>query len=372
MPSPQPRDITAIVLAGGRGSRLGGQDKGWLEVDGRPLIEQVLAAMRPQVAGVVVSANRNRARYAALGVPVVADRESDHAGPLAGIAAALARVPTPWAVVVPCDGPCPPPDLVARLARALDQQGGEVAVAHDGRRLQPLHLLLPRRLQADVAAWLASGRRAVLGWLEGRRVAVADCADVAGAFLNINRPEDLGRLTRCASPLPVLGFCGWSGSGKTTLLQGLIAALAGRGLRLAVIKHSHHRFDIDHPGKDSYVLRHAGARQTVVASARRIAWIEERDAAQGADPRLRDALTALQPAGLDLVLVEGFKHERLPKVEVWRAALGRPPLWPDDPDVCAVASDAPRPTGARPVWLDLNDVAAVRDFVLDWWRRQAP
>ncbi len=139
--------------------------------------------------------------------------------------------------------------------------------------------------------------------------------------------------------LPLLGFCAWSGTGKTTLLQKLIPALSEKGLRVGVIKHAHHRFDIDHPGKDSYVLRQAGAKQILIASRHRMAWIREIDENQ-TDPSLSDAMHALDLDNLDLVLVEGFKHEHFPKIELYRPSLGKPLLYPDDRDIIAIASDA--------------------------------
>ncbi len=384
MQPPTPQDITAIVLAGGRGRRLGGRDKGLVPLAGRPLVARVLDAIAPQVGGVVISANRHHDDYARFGWPVVADALADFQGPLAGVAAALAAVRTPWAVTVPCDAPWPPADLVARLGRALVQQQGQLAAAHDGRRLQPLHLLLPVALGEDLHGWLARGGRAALGWLDRLRVAVADCADVAGGFANINTEADLAALAAGppaplapapdgarppawpAFPRPVLAFTGWSGSGKTTLLRQVIAELAGRGLRLAAVKHSHHRFDIDRPGKDSYLLRQAGAQQTVVASVRRLAWLHELGEG-GDDPSLAEALATLRPQRLDGVLVEGFKHSGVPRIEVWRAATGRPlAVGDDDPRVLAVASDAPLPPGLFLPRLDIDDPGAVADFVARW------
>ena len=160
--------------------------------------------------------------------------------------------------------------------------------------------------------------------------------------------------------LPVLGFVGYSGSGKTTLLCKLLPLLSARGLRIAVIKHAHHGFDIDHPGKDSYVLRKAGARQTLVASASRWALMTERESPQ--EPRLADLMPRLDLALLDLVLVEGFKHESIPKIEVHRPVLGHPLLFPHDPAIVAVAADAVLPAAGIPV-LDLNSPEQVAGLI---------
>ena len=162
--------------------------------------------------------------------------------------------------------------------------------------------------------------------------------------------------------VPVLGIVAWSGTGKTTLLVRLIPLLRAEGLRLALIKHAHHRFDIDHPGKDSYELRKAGADQIVLGSRERLAVVRER---QLPDPHLEEMLALVDPKAADLILVEGFKHEPLPKIELHRPALGRPLLFPDDPDIIAVASDAPLSRTTTLPLLDLNDPAAVARFVVE-------
>jgi molybdopterin-guanine dinucleotide biosynthesis protein MobB len=164
--------------------------------------------------------------------------------------------------------------------------------------------------------------------------------------------------------VPLLGFCAYSGTGKTTLLRRLLPRLNSAGLRVAMIKHAHHDFEIDHPGKDSYELRHAGACQMLVASRRRMALIEERNSA--AEPTLEELLARLELSRIDLVLVEGFKHGDHPKIELHRAGLGRPWLFPDDPSVIALACDDPEPPSGPSTVLDLNDLDQITGFVLDY------
>lgn len=167
---------------------------------------------------------------------------------------------------------------------------------------------------------------------------------------------------------PLLGFAAWSGTGKTTLLEQLLPRLAARGLRVAVIKHAHHDFDIDIPGKDSYRMRKAGAQQVMVASRRRWALITEHQDSR-AEPRLAELLPQLDHAHLDLILVEGFKHEPIAKIELHRPTLGKPLLYASDPKVVAIATDAPlNPAPALPI-LDLNTPDEVADFVFDYLRR---
>lgn len=163
---------------------------------------------------------------------------------------------------------------------------------------------------------------------------------------------------------PVLGIAAWSGTGKTTLLTQLLPLLRAHGLRVGMIKHAHHAFDIDHPGKDSYELRKAGAEQMLIASNRR--WALMVEAPVDGDVSLWDMLSRLERSRLDLILVEGFKHERFPKLELHRTALGKPLLFPDDDAIIALACDTPVAT-VLPV-LDLNDAEAVAAFIVTYCR----
>jgi molybdopterin-guanine dinucleotide biosynthesis adapter protein len=167
-----------------------------------------------------------------------------------------------------------------------------------------------------------------------------------------------------STPLPMLGIAAWSGTGKTTLLRALLPLLRTKGLRVGVVKHTHHDFDIDLPGKDSYELRRAGATQVLIGSRRRWALIVETDLDR--DPPLAEMLAHIGTDALDLILIEGLKNEPIPKLEVHRPAMGRPLLCVKDPHVIAIATDAPvTPPRAMPV-IDLNDIAAIASFVVDF------
>lgn len=158
--------------------------------------------------------------------------------------------------------------------------------------------------------------------------------------------------------MKVLGLAGWSGSGKTTLVCKLIPELTRRGYRVSTVKHAHHNFDVDTPGKDSYEHRQAGASEVLVSSARRWALMHElRDEDEAT---IEELLARLSP--VDLVIVEGFKKEGHDKLEVYRRSLGKPLLAAEDDAIVAVLSDGPVPETARPV-IDLDDIAAVADFV---------
>ena len=162
---------------------------------------------------------------------------------------------------------------------------------------------------------------------------------------------------------PVLGFCGYSGAGKTTLLTKLIPALIAQGIRVSVLKHAHHNFDIDQPGKDSHKLRNAGATQTLVASNQRWALMTETPHPES-EPNLKYLLAQLDEHLADIILVEGFKHEPIPKIEVHRKALGKPLLATLDSNIIAVASDIRLAIGQPQI--DLNDIDAMASFIQTW------
>lgn len=171
-------------------------------------------------------------------------------------------------------------------------------------------------------------------------------------------------------PRPLLGFSAWSGTGKTTLLKALLPRLKARGLRIACVKHAHHDFDVDQPGKDSHTLRHAGADQMLIASDRR--WALMVEAPRDEAPSLDEMLQHFNPSEVDLVLVEGFKAEPFPKLELHRMSVDKPWRFPDDPQILAIATDCPNqvPEGNVLPVLDLNDLDAIETWVLDELRRQ--
>ncbi|MCM8856203.1 MAG: molybdenum cofactor guanylyltransferase [Candidatus Thiodiazotropha sp.] len=194
-------DITAVILAGGRGSRMGGEDKGLIELNGKPLITHIIAAIEPQVAQILINANRNLVRYQQLGYPVFADSLADYQGPLAGFLTAMQTLLTADMVTLPCDGPLLPEDLVERLVRARDSEDAEIAVAHDGERLQPVYALIPKHLSTSLQHYLDNGDRKIDLWYNKHRVAYADFSDLPRTFVNINTPKERDNLREGMSTL---------------------------------------------------------------------------------------------------------------------------------------------------------------------------
>jgi molybdopterin-guanine dinucleotide biosynthesis adapter protein len=157
----------------------------------------------------------------------------------------------------------------------------------------------------------------------------------------------------------IIGLAGWSGSGKTTLITKLIPCLLARGLRVSTLKHAHHGFDLDKPGKDSFVHRVAGATEVIISSAKR--WAILHELREEPEWNMADLVAKMSP--VDLVLVEGFKRDAFPKLEIHRAENGKPLLYPDDPHIVAVACDTALPSAKIPV-VDLNDIEKIADLLL--------
>ncbi len=182
--------ITAVILAGGQGRRMGGMDKGLLEFDGRPLIEILLDKLRRQSVAVLINANRNQALYAGYGHPVVSDELEEYQGPLAGFASAMRAATTDYILTLPCDSPLLVDDYVARFISAQADNGATVNVAFDGERLQPVHALMRVDLLPSLRAFLDRGERKIDRWYAEHDFARVDFSDCADMFRNINTPDD--------------------------------------------------------------------------------------------------------------------------------------------------------------------------------------
>ncbi len=197
---PEREQITGAVLAGGMGRRMGGVDKGLVEVAGKPMVAWTLDAFEPQVGKLLINANRSQAAYAAFGLPIVEDRHEGFQGPLAGLHAVLSAADTPYVAIVPCDTPRLPADLITRLSAALEQDGTELATAEAGGRVHTLHGLFRRDVLTDLTRALADGQRKPDAWYATRRWSRVSFDDVAHAFDNINTPEQRDALAAEIQP----------------------------------------------------------------------------------------------------------------------------------------------------------------------------
>ena len=184
------KDITAVILAGGQGRRMGGQDKGLIEINGKALVEFLINRLEQQVSSILINANRNRDRYQAFGYPVISDQLDDYQGPLAGFACAMNTVDTDFILTLPCDGPLLAADYVARFITSQERTGAAICVANDGERLQPVHALIKIDLLTSLNAFLDSGDRKIDRWYAMHDFVQTDFSDCADMFRNINTPSD--------------------------------------------------------------------------------------------------------------------------------------------------------------------------------------
>ena len=193
-------NIAGSVLAGGQGRRMGGVDKGLMELAGRPMVAWAIERLAPQVAQVMISANRSREQYLQYADVVVADEalEDDEAfaGPLSGFLASMRATEAPYLLTLPCDAPFTPPDLAQRLAAALRDTDADIAVAEAGGRLYPVHALMSTSLEASLAKALNAGERRVTNWCKNQQCVRVKFDDVAEAFINVNTPDDLAMLSK--------------------------------------------------------------------------------------------------------------------------------------------------------------------------------
>lgn len=187
-------DISAVILAGGRARRMSGEDKGLIELKGRPLVGHIITALRPQVGEILINANRNLERYRAFGYPVIEDIMGDFFGPLVGMATGMQATDKPYLLTVPCDSPLVPAHFAGSLYRALAGEKAELSVAHDGVRMQPVFALLDCRLLPGLLDYLNGGGRKIDTWYARHRLALADFSAVPEMFLNLNTPEDKSAL----------------------------------------------------------------------------------------------------------------------------------------------------------------------------------
>ena len=364
-----PYPITTVILAGGRGLRIGG-DKGLKLLQGKPLISWVLSGVQQHSVEVLLNVNGAPASYALFACRVIADEMAEWPGPLAGLHAGLLSAKAEYVLTVPCDTPFLPKDLITRLFLQLQSGGNiEAVVAVSASYRQPTIALYRKNVLPKLLAFLATGGRKVNDWLNTLQLSEV-VFDNAACFDNINSAEDLMQAEQmlnnnsCKNNMDaqkIIGFAGFSGSGKTTLLEQVIPLLKAQGLRIAVIKHAHHKFDIDIPGKDSFRHREAGAGEVLVVSGFRWALMHELSAE--VEPSLEDLCKRLSPC--DLVLVEGYKFSNIPKIEIHRSDTGHPHLYQDDANFIALATDVR--SDIKLPQLDINNPQQVADFILKYF-----
>lgn len=188
------KSITAVILAGGQGQRMGGKDKGLITFNNRPLVAHQIKSFKPYVDQFVISANRNLDQYQTYGHPVVSDDSPTYQGPLAGIAAALETIRTDYALVIACDMPLLPGNIVDRLYNAVTISHCDIAIPHDGTRAQPLCMLLRSQLKVSLKQAVSHNQLKVIRWIQEQSHSLVDCSDIKECFININNATELASL----------------------------------------------------------------------------------------------------------------------------------------------------------------------------------
>ena len=353
--------IVGLVLAGGKSSRMG-TDKAEVLLNGRTLLDLVSDRLKAQVNTVLINSNaKHHTPYV-----TVPDQLTDFQGPLAGVLAGLTFVKNHMQgathlLSVPVDTPFFPEDLAQKLGNAAVSDTA-IVVARSNGNLHPVFALWPVQLAGDLEIFLTeSDDRRVKSFFARHPLTIVDFEENGGdPFFNINTPLDLEQADKRLSARPkIIGISGWKNSGKTGLAVRLVSELTARGYKVSTIKHAHHDFDIDKVGADSFRHREAGAHEVTIVSGTRYAIMHELRGAQ--EPSFEEILARLAPC--DLVLIEGYKREPIPKIEARRLeAKNTTPLAGTDPWIKAIAADHPVSETHLPVF-DLNDTGTIADFV---------
>ena len=342
-----------------------GEDKTLKRIGCMPLAVHTAERLARQTGPVLI--NTRTDALGGFGHALLADAHDTPEGPLSGILAGLeyASAHHPEAThlaVVAADSPFFPEDLVARLVDAAVSPDLIAMAAYCGDP-EPAFALWPVSLAGALRDWMANGtRRSIRAFAETQALVLVDFVDhPSTSFLNINRPKDFSRaltLLGLNGGPKILGVSGWKNSGKTGLTVRLVEALTARGYVVTTVKHAHHDFDIDKVGADSFRHRQAGAHEVALVSGTRYAIMHELRG--NPEPSFESVLARLAPC--DIVIIEGYKREPVPKIEARRLeAKSRVPLAPDDPHIVAIAADHPVTDTTLPVF-DLDDTNAIADF----------
>ena len=348
--------LSVIILTGGKGTRMNGKDKGLVEFKGKPLIEHVIEKLKPQVESISISANRNLKTYAQYGYPVLEDSGLGK-GPLAGLHTFIQNTNSQFVLCIPCDCPFIDDNLISTLIETQNKTKSLICTAFDGYRIQPIFSLIHTSLKDDLKQFLQSKQKRFTDWILKHNPSLVLFPQQT--LININTNKQLRQNE--TKNTPVFAFSGASGSGKTTLLTFLIKALSKQDYKIAVIKHSHHHFDVDKQGKDSWRFRESGASQVLLASDKRWALMVENKIDE--DFSLQQMINNLNKKALDLIFIEGFKGEPTPKIVLHRKASNKAVPTIDQYCQAIVTDDAWLFTKENIPILDLNKPEQVLEFI---------
>ena len=364
--------IPCVILAGGKGRRMGGKEKALVPLLDRPLLSYVLESISGQVAPIALNINTSLDKFNKFGYQIIEDPIKGHLGPLAGILASLNWAHTlnhKWVLTLPCDTPFLPKNLVEEMIKAKNNDLNlDLVIAKSKGYNHPVIALWKSELKSKLRIALEEGVRKIDLFTANLKIGYVDFDSRKNIqfdpFTNLNSPLDLIHAQQILGKLPpFFGLAGWSGSGKTTLCTKLIENFTKIGIKVGTLKHAHHKFELDKPGKDSFNLRKAGSRPMIISSKERFALIQENDENEEKSLFQMLEMFAKDPIQkCDLIIVEGFKNEPIPKIEVYRKIIGKPELYKEDKNIFAIATDT-KINSSIPI-LDLNKVNSISDYIL--------
>jgi molybdenum cofactor guanylyltransferase/molybdopterin-guanine dinucleotide biosynthesis protein MobB len=364
--------VPCVILAGGKGRRMGGKEKALIPLLDRPLLSYVLESVSGQVAPIALNVNTNFDKFSKFGYPIIKDPIKGHLGPLAGILASLhwaQIINKDWVMTLPCDTPFLPKDLAQRMIEVKNREMDiDLIIARSRGYNHPVVALWKSNLHFKLKNALDDGIRKIDLFTSKLKIVYVDFDTKNNLqfdpFTNLNSPLDLINAQQILGKLPpFFGLAGWSGSGKTTLCTKLIENFTKIGIKVGTLKHAHHKFELDKPGKDSFNLRQAGARPMIISSKERFAIIQENDGDEEKSLFQMLEIFAKEPINqCDIIIVEGYKNEPIPKIEVYRPDINKPLLYKEDNNIFAIASDI-KIESSIPSF-DLNNINSISDFII--------
>jgi len=365
------KNLPVVILAGGRAKRMGGKDKALIELQNRTLLSHVLEKISGYASPISLNINKNQEKYFKYNYPILKDRIEGFLGPLSGIFTAISwakEINEDWVLTLPCDTPHLPNDLIPRFIKlALDLENNfDVISVKCNNQTHPVIGLWKTDLIYKLENSLKNDVRKIDLFTSEINIKYVDyfLDDVSlDPFLNLNSPFDILHSQKILGIIPpFFGLAGWSGSGKTTLCTSLINNLTKSGYNVGCIKHAHHEFELDTPGKDSYEIRKSGAIPMIISSKNRFGVIyENHNEEEKTLFEMIDILSSQNFKKTNLLIIEGYKNEPIQKLEIYRHELEKPLLFKNDENIFALASNKEVKTDLP--LLDLNNIDEITKYI---------
>ena len=365
------KTLPVVILAGGQAKRMGGKDKALIELQKRPLLSYVLEKISGYASPIALNVNKNHDKYLSFNYPILNDKIQGFLGPLSGIHTALKwaeEINEKWVLTLPCDTPHLPNDLIPKIIEliSLEKNKFEVISVKCNNQTHPVIGLWKTSITSKLENNLKIGVRKIdlfTASLDIKYVNYYFDKNSFDPFLNLNSPFDILNSQQVLGKIPpFFGLAGWSGSGKTTLCTSLIKKFTKSGLNVGCIKHAHHNFELDTPGKDSFEIRKSGAVPMIISSKNRFGAIYENN--DDNEKTLFEMIEFFSNSTFkkcDLLIIEGYKNESIPKLEIHRNGLNKPLLFKEDLNIFAIASDKKIRT-TIPLF-NLNNINEISEFL---------